>query len=233
MRYLKDEKLKSRKKEDRLENKKVLVTAGPTREKIDPVRFLSNLSTGKMGYAIAEILAERGALVTLITGPVALTVSHPDIKVIQVVTAQEMYNVSVSVFPDCEAAILSAAVSDYTPVRELKSKMKRKDDNVFIELKPTLDIAATLGRMKKKRQVLVGFALESENEIRNAARKIEKKNLDFIVLNSLREKGAGFGTDTNRVTIIDRNNNIEEFELKHKKEVAVDIINKLEKYFIL
>jgi phosphopantothenoylcysteine decarboxylase/phosphopantothenate--cysteine ligase len=189
------------------------------------------MSTGKMGYAIAESLAEKGAIVTLISGPVALSINHPDIKVIKVTSAREMYEQSVLIFPDCDAAILSAAVSDYTPVKEFDRKIKRGNDILYIELKPTDDIAETLGRMKKEEQVLVGFAIESDNEIRNAVKKIKKKNLDFIVLNSLRDKGAGFGTDTNLITIIEKNNNIEKFELKLKKEVAIDIINRLEEYF--
>jgi phosphopantothenoylcysteine decarboxylase/phosphopantothenate--cysteine ligase len=231
MRYLKDKKTKSGKKESRLKNKKILVTAGPTREKIDPVRFLSNMSTGKMGYSVAESLAENGAIVTLVSGPVNLKIRHSNVTVIPVVSAREMFEQSLKIFPDCDAAILSAAVSDFTPAREFIRKIKRGKENLILELKPTIDIAETLGRMKKKNQVLVGFALESEDEIKNAVRKIKNKNLDFIVLNSLREEGAGFGTDTNRITIIDRNNNIENFELKLKKEVAGDIIKKLEKYF--
>lgn len=227
---MKEEKLKSRKRKDQLKGKKILVTAGPTHEKIDPVRFISNLSTGKMGYAIAETLAERGALVSLVSGPVSLTINHANINVIHVESAREMYNHSVRIFPYCDGAILSAAVADYTPVRKFQRKIKCREELLSIRLKPTRDIAATLGQMKKTGQILVGFALESENETRNAISKIKKKNLDFIVLNSLRDEGAGFGTDTNRVTIIDRDNNIEEFELKTKKEVAIDIINKIEKY---
>ena len=228
---MKNERLKSRKRKDQLKGKKILVTAGPTLEKIDPVRFISNLSTGKMGYAIAEILSEKGAFVRLVSGPVNLTIDHPNIELIQIISALEMYDQSVRIFPDCDAAILSAAVADYSPVKQFNKKIKHKEDVLYIELKPTLDIAATLGRMKRIGQILVGFALESDNEIRNATKKMKKKNLDFIVLNSLRDPGAGFGTDTNRVTIIDRHNNIEEFELKPKKEVAIDIINKLEEYF--
>jgi phosphopantothenoylcysteine decarboxylase/phosphopantothenate--cysteine ligase len=230
---LKEEKLKSRKRKDQLKGKKILVTAGPTHEKIDPVRFISNLSTGKMGYAIAETLAERGALVSLVSGPVSMTINHANINVIQVESAREMYNHSVRIFPDCDGAVLSAAVADYTPLRQFKRKIKRKEELLSIRLKPTRDIAATLGNMKKAGQILVGFALESENETRNAISKIKRKNLDFIVLNSLRDKGAGFGTDTNRIRIIDRDNNIEEFELKTKKEVAIDIINKIEEYFYI
>ena len=184
-----------------------------------------------MGYAIAESLAEKGAQVMLVSGPVNITTSHPDIKIIHVISAREMYNESVRIFPGCDAAILSAAVSDYTPVVQFNKKMKRKEEKLHIELKPTVDIAAALGRIKKKNQFLVGFALESENETWNATKKIKNKNLDFIVLNSLRDKGAGFGTDTNKVTFIDRDNNIQEFELKQKKEVAEDIVSKLMNYF--
>lgn len=184
-----------------------------------------------MGFAIAESLAEKGAQVLLVTGPVHITSNHPNIKIINVTSARDMYNESVRIFPECDAAILSAAVSDYTPVVQSNKKMKRMEEKLHIELKPTVDIAAALGRMKKKNQFLVGFALESENETWNATKKVKNKNLDFIVLNSLRDKGAGFGTDTNKVTFIDRDNNIQEFELKQKKEVAEDIINKLLKYF--
>jgi phosphopantothenoylcysteine decarboxylase/phosphopantothenate--cysteine ligase len=231
MRYLKDKKTEPGKKESRLKNKKILVTAGPTREKIDPVRFLSNMSTGKMGYAVAESLTEYGATVTLVSGPVVLKINNPNVKVVQVTSAREMYKQSVKIFHDCDAAILTAAVSDFTPARQLKRKIKRRGKKLILEFKPTDDIAETLGKMKNPNQVLVGFALESENEIENAVRKIVKKNLDFIVLNSLRDEGAGFGTDTNRITIIDRDNNIENFELKLKKDAARDIIKKLEGYF--
>ncbi len=231
MRYLKDKKAKPGKKENRLKNKNILVTAGPTREMIDPVRFLSNMSTGKMGYAVAESLAENGANVTLVSGPVGLTIKHNNVKVIPVVSAREMFEQSLKIFPDCDAAILSAAVSDFAPAREFKKKIKHGKETLILELIPTDDIAESLGRLKKQNQVLVGFALESENEINNAVRKIKKKNLDFIVLNSLRDEGAGFGTHTNRITIIDRNNNIENFELKLKKDVARDIVRKLEEYF--
>jgi phosphopantothenoylcysteine decarboxylase/phosphopantothenate--cysteine ligase len=185
-----------------------------------------------MGYAIAECLAEKGAQVFMVSGPVHITTRHPNIKVIPVVSAQEMYDKCTRIFPECDAAILSAAVSDYTPVIRMNKKIKRKDEKLHLELKPTLDIAAALGHMKKKDQVLAGFALESENETWNATRKIKSKNLDFIVMNSLRDKGAGFGTDTNKVTFIDRDNNIREFKLKEKREVAEDIIDKLLTYFL-
>jgi len=184
-----------------------------------------------MGYAIAESLAEKGAQVVIISGPVTITTCHPNIKIIHVVSAREMYDESVRIFPDCDVAILSAAVSDYTPVVHFNQKLKRKEEKLHMELKPTVDIAAALGRMKRKDQVLIGFALESENEIWNATKKIKNKNLDFIVLNSLRDKGAGFRTDTNKVTFIDRDNNIQEFKLKQKKEVAEDIVSKLMNYF--
>lgn len=184
-----------------------------------------------MGYAIAESLADKGALVCVVSGPVNLTTNHPNIKIINVISTREMYDQCVRIFPDCDAAILSAAVSDYTPVVKLNKKIKRKEEKLHIELKPTVDIAAALGQMKKRNQILVGFALESENETWNATKKVKNKNLDFIILNSLRDKGAGFGTDTNKVTFIDRDNNIREFELKEKKEVAEDIISKLMDYF--
>jgi phosphopantothenoylcysteine decarboxylase/phosphopantothenate--cysteine ligase len=228
---LKNERLKSRKRKDRLKGKKILVTAGPTLEKIDPVRFISNLSTGKMGYAIAETLAEKGASVILVSGPVCLTTDHPNIEKIQIISAQEMYDQSVRIFQDCDAAVLCAAVADYTPAKQYNKKIKRREEALYLELKPTLDIAAAIGKMKKEGQILVGFALESENETMNARKKMKKKNLDFIVLNSLRDAGAGFGTDTNRITIIDKHNIIEEFELKTKKDAAIDIVNKLETCF--
>jgi len=189
------------------------------------------MSTGKMGYAVAESLARNGAKVILVSGPVNLTISNHNVRVIHVISAREMFDQSLKIYPDCDAAILSAAVADYTPAREYNKKIKRGKDSLILELKPTDDIAETLGKMKKTNQVLVGFALESDNEIKNAVKKIKKKNLDFIVLNSLRDEGAGFGIDTNRVTIIDRNNNIENFELKLKREVALDIVRKLEEYF--
>jgi len=209
-----------------LSGKKVLLTAGPTYEKIDPVRFIGNFSTGKMGCALAEECKRRGADVTLVAGPIQQKTS-PAIKRINVMSAEEMYVAAVAEFPQHDVAILSAAVADFTPEQTADVKIKREKDDLNITLKPTHDIAATLGAMKQTNQVLVGFALETNQEQENAARKLTKKNLDFIVLNSLNDKGAGFGYDTNKVTILDKTNQ-QEFPLKSKQQVAVDIINYLE-----
>jgi phosphopantothenoylcysteine decarboxylase / phosphopantothenate---cysteine ligase len=211
----------------KLLNKTILVTAGPTFEKIDPVRFIGNYSSGKMGYAVAEELAGQGATVILVSGPVSVSTKNTQIKVISLESADEMYNESVQQFPACDAAVMCAAVADFTPVSPENLKTKRGKTNWNIELKPTLDIAAKLGEMKKSSQVLVGFALETNDEVFNAQAKLHKKNLDFIVLNSLNDAGAGFRGDTNKITIIDKNNNRQSFELKSKKEVAVDIVEKL------
>lgn len=214
-----------------LKGKKILITAGPTYEKIDPVRFIGNYSSGKMGYALADECASRGAEVLLVSGPVNIKSSEPGIKRIDVESASEMYDNAVSIFPDCDAAILCAAVADYTVEQMSETKIKRKGDDLQLNLKPTRDIAAALGRMKHNGQKLVGFALETNNEKENAEHKLESKNLDFIVLNSLRDKGAGFRTDTNKITIIGRDNNTVEYPLKSKREVAADIINCLEVFF--
>lgn len=211
----------------KLKSKKVLVTAGPTYEPIDPVRFIGNFSSGKMGYAIAEELANQGAEVILISGPTHLKTSNTLITRIDIQTAQEMYDAAVKHFPMCDAAIMSAAVADFKPANTAKEKVKRGKDNMQIELTPNKDIAAELGKLKNTKQVLVGFALETNDEIKNAQKKIQNKNLDFIVLNSLKEKGAGFGVDTNKISIIDKSGNTKNFELKSKKEVAVDIVNEL------
>ena len=205
----------------------VFINAGPTVEPIDPVRYISNYSTGKMGIALANEAAALGADVTLVLGPVNTKPSDPSIKIIDVRTAAEMYDASAEAFAQCRIGILSAAVADFTPAEKAESKMKRGEGDIFLSLKPTLDIAAHLGKMKRKDQILAGFALETDNEIENAKGKLKKKNLDLIILNSLREKGAGFGTDTNKITMIDINNNIDKFELKTKSEVAKDIIEKL------
>jgi len=214
-----------------LNGKRILVTAGPTHEKIDPIRYIGNYSTGKMGYAIAIACAERGAEVILVSGPVGLKIDHYRVNRIDVTSAAEMFEQSTKAFTDCDAAIMTAAVADYSPVETAVQKLKRTKDNLTIELKPTKDIAMGLGIAKKNDQVLVGFALESENELDNARLKLSKKNFDFIVLNSIRDDGAGFGFDTNRITIIDRQNNIQKFELKSKAKVAEDIMDKLENYF--
>ena len=219
-------------KKKKLINKNILITAGPTFEQIDPVRFIGNNSTGKMGYAIAEELANLGAKVFLISGPTALTTTNKNIKKISVVSANEMFEQSTTMFPSCDIAIMSAAVADFTPVISANQKVKRGKENWNIELKPTKDIAAHLGSMKTKEQLLVGFALETQNEEVNALSKLERKNLDFIVLNSLNDEGAGFGHPTNKITIIDKQNKIDKYELKSKTEVAKDIANKILSYYL-
>ena len=212
-------------KQAQLSKKKVLITAGPTYEQIDPVRFIGNWSTGKMGFALAEECAQRGADVTLIAGPVSLTTEHPNIKRIDVKSAHQMYEAAMANFPSSDAAILCAAVADFTPAVKSDTKIKRKGD-MTITLKPTEDIAAALGAIKRPDQKMVGFALETDNEAANAQGKLERKNLDFIVLNSLNDKGAGFGYDTNKVTLIDRKGT-QELPLQSKKNVAKAIIDKL------
>ena len=210
--------------QQKLAGKKVLITAGPTYEKIDPVRFIGNYSSGKMGFALAEVCAEQGAEVTLVSGPVVLQAKHPGIKRIDVESAREMYEAATKHFPKADITILCAAVADFTPKTTADKKIKRKGDNLKLELQPTQDIAAALGAVKKKKQVLVGFALETDNELQNAQDKMERKNLDLIVLNSLQDKGAGFRVDTNKVTIIDRHNGLTAYDTKSKREVAEDIV---------
>lgn len=214
-----------------LEGKYLLITAGPTYEKIDPVRYLGNFSSGKMGYALAEELASRGANVTLISGPTHLSVSHPRIEVIRVTSAAEMLEASLACFDTSDGAIMAAAVADYTPAEPAEEKMKRGPSDMQIPLKPTTDIAATLGARKRAGQVLAGFALETQQEELHAIEKLKKKHLDFIVLNSLRNEGAGFQTDTNQVTIFDAMGRSFAFPLKPKSEVASDIADKFSEYF--
>lgn len=210
-----------------LKGKHLLINAGPTREPIDPVRFISNYSSGKMGIALADAAAEYGADVELVLGPVSISPGNNSVKIIDVTTAESMAAECISRFPGCDIAILSAAVADFTP-EEVKGKKIKKDGNeLLLKLKPTTDIAETLGKTKKPSQILAGFALETNNEIENAKEKLLRKNLDIIVLNSLKESGAGFGHDTNKITIIDRYNNIDKFELKSKEEAAKDILNKI------
>ena len=209
-----------------LKGKKIMITAGPTYEKIDPVRFIGNYSSGKMGYALAECCAERGAEVILVSGPVSITEKHPNIRKISVESAEEMYQAAVREFTESDAAILCAAVADFTPESQSEQKIKREKEDLVLRLKPTHDIAAALGKLKKENQIMVGFALETNDEVEHAKDKLERKNLDFIVLNSLNDKGAGFRHDTNKITIIDKNS-VTEFPLKDKKEVAADIINHL------
>jgi phosphopantothenoylcysteine decarboxylase/phosphopantothenate--cysteine ligase len=210
-----------------LTGKKILITAGPTYEKIDPVRFIGNYSSGKMGFALAEECARRGAAVTLIAGPVSLPTPAPSIRRVDVESCEEMYQSAVQYFADCDAAILCAAVADFRPETTANQKIKREGDDLVIRLKPTHDIAAELGRMKTARQRLVGFALETNDEERNAQKKLEKKNLDFIVLNSLQNKGTCFRSDENQITILSRNNK-KDFSKKPKSKVAQDIIDELE-----
>jgi phosphopantothenoylcysteine decarboxylase/phosphopantothenate--cysteine ligase len=211
-----------------LKGKKVLITAGPTSEKIDPVRFVGNYSSGKMGFALAEECASRGAEVEFICGPVSseMKLTNPLIHRIDVESANQMYEAATTLYPSADAGILCAAVADFTPETTSDKKIKREGDDMVIRLKPTQDIAASLGKMKKEGQILAGFALETNDEKANAHLKLEKKNLDFIVLNSLNDKGAGFRCDTNKITIISADGETE-FPLKPKSEVAKDIVDKL------
>jgi phosphopantothenoylcysteine decarboxylase/phosphopantothenate--cysteine ligase len=225
IRFIQDWDLGSSKK--KLLNKRVLVTAGPTHEKIDPVRFIGNRSSGKMGYAIAEAFAAEGAKVILVSGPVPERVSPRGIEVVHVTSAREMYTACQKVFETVDVAVFNAAVADYTPVETTEGKMKRGADGWTLRLKPTEDIAAALGAVKKQGQLLVGFALETEPGTDQAKEKLHRKNLDLIVLNSLQEEGAGFETDTNKVTMIDRNGGQEVYELKPKRQVAADLVNRV------
>lgn len=213
-----------------LAGKRVLVTAGPTYEKIDPVRFIGNYSSGKMGFALAEACAEAGAEVTLVAGPVSLTTSHASIHRVDVESAAEMYRAAVDAYDRADAAIMCAAVADYAPETVSDVKLKRSGDERVLRLKPNPDIAAELGRRKHPGQCLVGFALETNDEESNARLKMEKKNLDFIVLNSLRDAGAGFRCDTNKVTVIGREGEPVEIPCKLKTEVAADIVDILARY---
>jgi phosphopantothenoylcysteine decarboxylase / phosphopantothenate---cysteine ligase len=210
-----------------LKGKCLLINAGPTREQIDPIRFISNHSSGKMGVALADAAIDYGAEVYLVLGPVAVFPKNKNVNVINVVSARDMTKECQRLFGKCDIAILAAAVADFTPEAVSDKKIKREDNDLIIRLKPTVDIAAMLGKARRPGQILAGFALETDNELENAKGKLSRKNLDIIVLNSLREKGAGFGHDTNRITIIDRNNNIDKFELKSKEEAARDILDKI------
>ena len=210
-----------------LEGKKALVTAGPTYESLDPVRFIGNHSSGKMGIALAEELAARGADVTLVLGPSKETIKDDNISILRIRSAREMYEACAKRFPQTDITILAAAVADYRPKTFSDKKIKKSGDDLSIELERTTDIAATLGKTKKERQLLIGFALETNNELENAKGKLERKNFDFIVLNSLQDKGAGFQHNTNKITIVS-NNKVKEFELKTKAEVAVDIVSEIE-----
>ncbi len=208
-------------------NKKILITAGPTYEAIDPVRFVGNRSSGKMGVAIAEEIADRGGQVELVLGPSSLKINHDNINVTRVESAQQMYEACVKYYGECQIGILSAAVADYRPSVVADQKIKKKDATLTIELEKTTDIAAHLGKTKQENQLLIGFALETNDELANAQSKLERKNFDFIVLNSLRDSGAGFAGDTNKITIVHRHNKIVNFELKSKSDVAKDIVNEI------
>jgi phosphopantothenoylcysteine decarboxylase/phosphopantothenate--cysteine ligase len=210
-----------------LSGRRVFVNAGPTVEPIDPVRYISNHSSGKMGIALADAAARLGATVTLVLGPVSIIPSEKEVVIVPVRTAAEMKEASLEAFRTCDIAILAAAVADFAPEQAQDAKIKRGEGDMVIRLKPTEDIAATLGKMKGRGQFIAGFALETDNEVENARAKLLRKNLDMIILNSLRDEGAGFGHQTNRITIIDRNNNIDKFELKSKDEVASDILKKI------
>ena len=213
-----------------LKGKKILITAGPTYEAIDPVRFISNHSTGKMGYDLAEAAANLGAEVILISGPTNISIKNNSIQLIKIVSAQEMYDKCLEFYDTMDVVIAAAAVADYKPKAVANQKIKKADESFSIELEKTKDILEALGKAKKN-QFLIGFALETENEIENAKLKIQKKNLDLIVLNSLQDSGAGFGKPTNKVTFIDKDFNIEPMELKLKEAVAVDILNKVIKHY--
>ncbi len=210
--------------QSQLSGKRVLITAGPTYERLDPVRFIGNYSSGKMGFALAEECARRGADVTMVCGPVSLTTANARIRQIDVESAQEMYEAAVDAFDSADIAILTAAVADFTPETCADNKIKREGDQLVLRLNPTKDIAGELGRRKRDGQFMVGFALETNDEVNHAQDKLKRKNLDFIVLNSLNDKGAGFRHDTNKVTIINQER-ATEYPLKTKKEVASDIVD--------
>lgn len=215
--------------QQKLTGKKIMITAGPTHEALDPVRFIGNKSSGKMGTALAEVLYEMGAEVDLILGPTNVRPIHEGIQIHHVKSAQDMYEKATALFPTIDAAIMAAAVADYKPANYSDIKIKKKSDDMSLELERTKDIAATLGKVKDK-QILVGFALETNNEAENAQRKLKKKNFDFIVLNSMKDKGATFGHDTNKITIYQNSGEALKFDLKSKKDVAKDITEVLLKY---
>ena len=209
-----------------MQGKRVMITAGPTYEKLDPVRFIGNYSSGKMGFALAEECARRGAEVDLISGPVSLETHHPNIHRTDVESAKQMYEAATKQFAQADIAILCAAVADFTPKQVADQKIKREGDELVLRLSPTQDIAESLGKQKRQGQIMVGFALETNDEEAHAKDKLKRKNLDFIVMNSLQDKGAGFRVDTNKVTIIDAESEVS-IPLKSKKEVAVDIVDRI------
>ncbi len=214
------------------QGKKVLVSAGPTREHLDPVRFLSNLSTGKMGVSIADEFAQRGATVTLVLGPTNERPLSDEIEVNHVVSARDMFEACMESSEEMDLIIMSAAVADYRPKERHNEKMKKKGDDLSLDLERTDDILKSLGETKSNDQILVGFALETENELENAKGKLKRKNLDLIVLNSMKDEGAGFSHNTNKVTFIDREGSIETFDLKSKVLVAKDLANYIEQQLL-
>ncbi len=216
-------------KSNALTGREILVTAGPTYEALDPVRFIGNHSSGKMGVEIAREFAARGASVTLVKGPSAFEAGEP-VKTIRVTSAAEMYAACLHAFPAADITVMAAAIADYTPLEYAESKIKKTGDELALQLKRTEDVLKKLGELKSKEQVLVGFALETNNEKENALAKLEKKNADMIILNSLRDEGAGFGTETNKITIFDRRGGEHTFDLKSKKQVAADIVNAIIQY---
>ncbi len=209
--------------------KRVMVSAGPTHEPIDPVRFIGNSSSGKMGVALAKAFARRGAEVDLVLGPSGLKIDFPGIRVHKVQTAAEMYTACREIFPAMDVTVMAAAVADFTPMDPAAGKIKKEAGLEVIKLKPTTDILAGLGKLKKQGQILVGFALETDDELSNARKKLQKKNLDLIILNSLKDKGAGFGVDTNKISILTKYGDPQHFALKTKDAVAVDIVREVEK----
>lgn len=225
IRFIRQLDLASSKK--KLLNRKVLVTAGPTHENIDPVRFIGNHSTGKMGYAIATAFASEGAEVYLISGPVSEEMRASGVEIVHITSAKEMYDACKGLIDRVDVAVFNAAVSDFTPVKSSAKKVKRGKEEWTLRMKPTVDIAAEMGRIKKRGQLFVGFALETDHELEHAQAKLQNKNLDLIVLNSLKDEGAGFGTETNRVTMIDRSGKTKVYELKPKSQVAEDLVDRV------
>lgn len=211
----------------KLLNKKVLITAGPTHENIDPVRFIGNHSSGKMGYAIAEAFAAEGAKVYLVSGPVSIKTLVKEIDVVHVTSAAEMFNACEEFLDSVDLAVFNAAVSDFRPVQNFDKKVKRGDESWNIQLEPTRDIAGELGKRKSSKQFFVGFALETDRGLEHAQEKMRRKNMDLMVLNSLQDKGAGFGADTNKVTMIDRTGKVDKYELKPKTQVAADLVQRV------
>jgi phosphopantothenoylcysteine decarboxylase/phosphopantothenate--cysteine ligase len=210
-----------------LSNKRILITAGPTREAIDPVRYISNHSSGKMGYAIAEQFLEQGAKVFLISGPVNIKLVHPNLKIVKINSANEMYLACCHFFEEVDVAVFAAAVADYRPEKVAEQKIKKDESSFTIKMTKNVDIAYEFGRVKTNRQISVGFALETNDELKHAIGKLDKKNLDMVILNSMNDSNATFGYDTNKITIIKDDFSKKEFPLKNKTEVAKDVVNEI------